>query len=192
MSGMLSPFSVIAAVLYLMVAAAAISALIRSSHQIAWHKAAWIAVAALFVGLALIRVFAVEELARSFLRGVLQNEGAYENRRAVQGPLFAVVFATAAVILAGAVYFVANTVRGGRNVAVITAIGCAAGMMFLMVLRILSLHSVDEVLYGPLKLNWVGDIGMSLAALGCAIRYATIVKAAPPGKDVTLSRSRRR
>ena len=192
MSGMPSAFSVIAAVLYLMVAAAAISALIRSSHQIAWHKAAWIAVAALFVGLALIRVFAVEELARSFLRGVLQNEGAYENRRAVQGPLFAVVFATAAVTLAGAVYFVANTVRGGRNVAVITAIGCAAGMMFLMVLRILSLHSVDEVLYGPLKLNWVGDIGMSLAALGCAIRYATIVKAAPPGKDVTLSRSRRR
>ena len=192
MSGMPSPFSVIAAVLYLIVAAAAISALIRSSHQIAWHKAAWIAVAALFVGLALIRVFAVEELARSFLRCVLQSEGAYESRRAVQAPLFAVVFATAAATLAGAVYFVANTVRGGRNVAVITAMGCAAGMVFLMVLRILSLHSVDEVLYGPLKLNWVGDIGLSLAVLGCAIRYATIVKAAPPGMDVTLSRSRRR
>lgn len=75
--------------------------------------------------------------------------------------------------------------------AVIIAVGCAAGMVFLLLLRILSLHSVDDVLYGPLKLNWVGDVGMSLAVLGCAIRYAKIVSTAPPGRIVTLSRSRR-
>lgn len=193
MTGVPSPLSLIAAILYLVVAVAAIWAMISSlrSRQVMWHTVAWITIAAIFLSLAMMRVFAAEEMARMLLRGLLQSEGAYDKRRIVQGPLFAVVFITAAAILAGFVYFSANHIRGRRNMAAVVAIGGAGGMVFLLLLRIISLHSVDDLLYGPLKLSWIGDIGMTLAVLGSAIRYATVVSLEPPEKGFTAPRGPR-
>lgn len=175
-----SVLSLVAAGLYLFVAAFAMSAfwMASSRQQIVWHRGAWVAIAAIFVILALMRVFGIEELMRVNLRMTLYSEGAYETRRTLQGPLFAIVFLTAAAIAAGFLYFVAKGVRGRRNLAALVAIACTGGMIFLAVLRLVSLHSVDELLYGPLKMNWITDLGLSMAVLGSALRYRQVVSGA--------------
>ena len=49
----------------------------------------------------------------------------------------------------------------------IVAVKDGLSLVFLLLLRIVSLHSVDLLLYGPLKLNWVIDLG------ACAIVLAS-------------------
>lgn len=176
-----SALSLAAAGIYLLVAAAAALALWRAFvlRQTVWHRWTWAIIAMVFVGLALLRIFAVEELLRTDLRMTLYQEGAYDERRSFQGPLFAVVFTIAATGVAGLFYFLVKGVRGRRNIVTLVATGCTAGMIFLLALRLLSLHSVDELLYGPIKLNWFADLGMTVAALVSAVRYFLIVRPAP-------------
>jgi hypothetical protein len=38
-------------------------------------------------------------------------------------------------------------------------------------LRVISLHAIDALLYGPIKLNWVIDLGTSLIVLSAAAYY---------------------
>lgn len=173
-----SLFSLIAAAFYIVVAGAAAMAMARANalQQVAWHKLGWLAIATLFVIFAVMRIFAVEELVRNDLRITLYNQGSYELRRSLQGPLFAAVFIIAAITAAGLFYFTARGVRGRRNIAVLTAVGCTGGMLFLAALRLVSLHSVDQLLYGPLKLNWLADLGLSLAVLAFALRYRMVVR----------------
>jgi hypothetical protein len=52
-------------------------------------------------------------------------------------------------------------------------------MLFLVILRVISLHMIDRLLFGPLKLNWIGDIGASLVVLGAAIYYMKLVRERP-------------
>lgn len=193
MTGGPSALSLAAAGLYLILIVATGLALASAigQRQITWHKIAWAAISAIFFGLVLIRVFTVEELVRTDLREVLLKEGVYEDRRAVQGPLFVLVLAMALAVAAGLLYFVARGVRGRRDIAAIVAIGCTGGMVFLLALRLLSLHSVDELLYGPLKLNWVADLGLSLTVLGSAIRYVSVVRSGSSGKAASPRRSQR-
>jgi len=66
--------------------------------------------------------------------------------------------------------------RGRRNVARLAAVLAACAMLFLMALRAISLHPIDALLYGPLKLNWIVDLGASFLVLGSAIHYTRIVR----------------
>lgn len=52
-------------------------------------------------------------------------------------------------------------------------------MMMLLGLRIVSLHQIDQLLYGPKKLNWLVDIGASLLAMGAAVVYIRVVIGRP-------------
>jgi hypothetical protein len=193
MTGAPSALSLAAAGMYMIVVTAVVLACVRAIalQQVPWHKFAWGAIAALFLGLVLMRIFSVEELVRSELRGKLYTEGVYENRRSLQAPLFVFVFAMATVIAGGLFNFVARGVRGRRNIAAIIAIGCTGGMLFLLALRLVSLHSVDELLYGTFKLNWVADLGLSLIVLGCAVRYVRVVGGGPSGRSASPPRSQR-
>ncbi len=168
-----SMLSLMAACFY---GAVAMSCLIALAHaigrrQITWHALSWGAIAALFLVLIVMRFFALEELLRGELRLVLRVEGAYDDRRALQGPIFAALFIVAATIGAFWLFTVSRRIRGRRNIATMIAIACACGITFLMLLRIVSLHSVDALLYGPLKLNWIIDIGLSAVVLGCGVQY---------------------
>jgi hypothetical protein len=49
-------------------------------------------------------------------------------------------------------------------------------------LRMLSFSMIDKLLYGPFKLNWIGDIGSAVLVGGCALAYCFIV-IAPPGRS---------
>jgi hypothetical protein len=52
-------------------------------------------------------------------------------------------------------------------------------MVMLLGLRIVSLHQIDVLLYGPAKLNWVIDIGASLTVLTAAGFYIRLVSHRP-------------
>ncbi len=73
----------------------------------------------------------------------------------------------------------ARNIRGRRNVARLAGVLASAAMVCLMALRIASLHMTDALLYGPAKLNWVIDIGVSLVVLIAAIYYVQLVRARP-------------
>lgn len=145
-------------------------------RQAAWHAQAWVAIAFMFIVFGVMRVLGVEEMLQSDLRSTLQIDQRYEDRRALQGPLVGVIFTIAAAMGAGLFYYIAKRVRGRRNIATLAALGCTGGMIVLTVLRLISLHSVDALLYGPLKINWIADVGLTLAVLGCAVRYRTVVR----------------
>ena len=106
---------------------------------------------------------------------MLEAQALNENRRSLQGPVIAVVIITFAAMGMLAVYWVSQRISGRRNIAVALAIGACGVMSATIAMRTVSLHALDQLLNGPLKLNWVGDIGASLAVLVAAIMYARIV-----------------
>lgn len=172
-----STFSLIAACFYAAVAASCLLALVPAVRlrQARWHVLGWSAIALLFVMLGVMRVFGVEELLREVLRNLLRSQGAYDHRRELQGPIFAALFVTAAFLGGFWTYCTAQTISGCRNIAAAIAIACGCVLIFLNLLRIVSLHSVDQLLYGPLKLNWFIDLGASAVVLGCGVYYWRVV-----------------
>lgn len=173
-----STLSLVAVGLYIAVAGGALMVWLRAfqQRQAAWHRQAWSIIAVMFVVFGLMRVFGIEDLLQTDLRSALYAENRYEERRVYQGPLFGVVFTVAAVMAAGLSYYISKGVKGRRNVATLVAVGCTGGMIMLTALRLVSLHSVDALLYGPLKINWIADVGLTLSVLGCAVRYRTVVR----------------
>ena len=137
---------------------------------------AWATIAAIFIGLALMRLIGVEEWLRGDLRMMLYAEQSYEKRRDLQKPLVVLIFVIVMSMAGGVVYLLATGAKGRRNIAALTAICCTGGLTFLAALRLVSLHSVDALLYGPVKINWFADLGMTIAVLACAIRYCLIVR----------------
>jgi hypothetical protein len=69
--------------------------------------------------------------------------------------------------------------RGRRNVAVVLAQLGALVVAGTIALRMLSFSMIDKLLYGPFKLNWIGDIGSAVLVGGCALAYSFIVIAPP-------------
>ncbi len=173
-----STLSLVAAVIYLVVAGTAIAAWLAAGwrSQVRWHRVAWGIIAALFVGFAVTRFYGLEDWVRGDLRMMLYADQTYEERRSFQKPLFAIVFMVAAAIVGGLIYFLARGVRGRRNIAALVAIGCTGGLVFLLALRLVSLHSVDALLYGRFKINWFADLGMTAAVWACAVRYCLVVR----------------
>ncbi len=172
-----STFSLIAACLYAAVAASCLLALAPAVRlrQAKWHVLGWSAIALLFFALGAARVFAVEELLREELRFLLRGQGAYDHRREFQGPIFAALFVSAAFFGGFWAYRTSQTITGRRNIAATIGIACAYSLIFLNLLRIVSLHSVDQLLYGPLKLNWLIDLGASAVVLVCGVYYWRVV-----------------
>ena len=85
--------------------------------------------------------------------------------------------ALAASFLIGlyAAYTVAQRIHGRRNIAVGVAATASGVMMVTIAMRIISLHAMDRLLYGPLKLNWIGDVGSSFFVIAAAIYYVMLV-----------------
>lgn len=131
--------------------------------------------AALFAALAILRLLTFEELMRDALREFLFATEAYEDRRRIQGPIVMGI-----IVLAGAagffwIYKRFRAARGRRNIAVIVAQAAGLAMLGLVALRTVSFSAIDSLLFGPLKLNWIGDIGASLLVAGCATYYVWVV-----------------
>lgn len=173
--------SLIAAAFYGVVVASCLLALTVAitRRQPRWHVLGWSALALLFVVLAAMRVFVVEELLREVLRLLLRAEGTYDDRGTLQAPVFAVLFISAAAIGGFLTFHIARTIRGRRNIATMAAITSGGLLVFLLMLRIVSLHSADQLLYGPMKLNWFTDLGSSTVVLATAVYYWRVVTGRP-------------
>lgn len=173
--------SLVGSGLYLVVALACLiaSATAVRGRQQPTHWQTWGMLAVLFGIFAMIRFFNLEDIARSGMRAYLVAEGAYGARRMVQAPLVALALTGAVLIVFALIYRWSRSVRGRRNVARVVAVLAVLAMLLLIALRLASLHAVDALLYGPLKLNWIIDAGASLMVLGVAAYYTKLVRERP-------------
>lgn len=164
--------------LVVLVCLVAASAAVRG-RQLAAHWRSWAMVAVLFGLFALLRIYNVEEAVKGSLREYFRADGSYADRRAVQAPLVAVLLAIFGAVAFALIYRWSRVVRGRRNVARVVAVVAVLAMLLLIALRLASLHAIDGLLYGPLKLNWIIDIGASLTVMGAAAYYVKLVRERP-------------
>lgn len=181
MAGSITFLGLAAIVLYGAVALAAMYACGTAAKlgQATWNRNAWLVLAVLFVVLIALRAVGAEDLIRDAMRTELRSEGNYDARRFVQGLIVSIVLVVVSGIGFYWAYRLSRRSRGRRNQATLAALAAGAVMIFLVVLRIISLHMIDSLLFGPLKLNWVGDIGASLVVLGSAFYYVKLVRKRP-------------
>lgn len=168
--------------IYLAVAAGAAGAAVRTAGDRRRLKG-WLAIAAWFVILASFRFLALEDILRAELREVLQSSGALVSRRMVQWPV-----SIAALVAGGLVCrrLIGRIVRVGpfsRLAALDWALLASAGMLCLLLIRIVSLHALDKLLFspviGPLRINWMIDIGLGAVVLVSAMAFLR----RPPGRQ---------
>ena len=136
-------------------------------------RAIWLAIGGLFVILAASRIFSAEDRVRDLMRAWLNAGVGYQARRTIQGPIAAAVLAASGV--AGIALLLGfRWVRAGARAerALIWATRASAAMMVLVALRLISFHPVDAILYQPLRLNWVFDIGLTAVVGIAALTYA--------------------
>jgi hypothetical protein len=160
-----------AAIVYLATAAACLRAAMMAQgdfHRVN-RRAAWSAVALLFVALAAIRVSGADSFSGSVIRSVLLREGDYELRRRFQAPLAAAIVLIGFVLASVALYRRQGLeARFGRHL--YRALVASAAMLGLVVLRAVSFHATDALLYaGPVHPNWVLDMGLTTVVAACAI-----------------------
>lgn len=162
-----------AAVVYVIVAAAALvaSALAKGRDRAGADWVRWLVIAGFFALLAASRLYGIEEGLRQSLRLALLDEGSYDLRREYQRPLAAAVVVVGAAAGFALAYRIVTGPRGRRAMTIAVAKLATAAMAVLIGLRVVSLHMVDAVLYGPPKLNWLIDMGSSLAVLGAAVVF---------------------
>jgi hypothetical protein len=151
----------------------------RQHRQPVSHWRTWSALALLFAVLIAVRIVGFEEWLRANLREAMRAEGYYRERRNIQAPIVAAIIGITGLFALGFLYRAKRQIAGRRNLARLAAIVAALAMMFLIALRMASLHMIDALLYGPVKLNWVIDLGASLTVIGAALYYRQLVRSRP-------------
>lgn len=130
----------------------------------------------LFIALVGLRLFDLEEVFRTELRSLVRIQEGYADRREWQSALIAIIAGISAIAAFFGFYRAAKIVRGRRDAVIAIALGGAAMMLLLILVRLVSLHSVDQLLYGPLKINWVVDLGLSASIFSLSIYYGFLIR----------------
>lgn len=144
-----------------------------ASFRPAAETRSWAICSIFFVSLQAVRLFSLEESTREFLRNYSRVRGEYEQRAALQEPLVTLV------LLAGVALVVLLWISWPRNSRSqrtrLVRLSQFAILAFapLYALRIISLHSVDQILYagGPLRVNWVLEAALGSIVAGCSALY---------------------
>lgn len=143
----------------------------------------WLAIAAVLLALAVFRLGNGEDLLRQDVRAWAAASNLYADRRMWQAPFAAAVFLGAA--LAGFLMmrrWQKSRVDKGQWALRIALLAVAA-FLPLYAIRLISLHITDVLLYsGPVRLNWILELGICGAVLVCAIFYGESVKRRPAGR----------
>lgn len=139
----------------------------------------WMVAGAFFFVLAVLRASGIEYAITDALREHLYREGAYESRREFQRPLAAGAF----VLICAALYLFylkrpapKAGVRDWSKFWAMIAITVMAGVILM---RLISFHELDRLLYGPVRMNWVLDIGSTLVVAASAVRFGKHRDASP-------------
>lgn len=172
-----SMFSLFAAVVYAGVAIACLfaAAFACRYRQPPTHWKTWAAIALVFLLLAAMRSCGLEEVIRQSFRDLLRLEGVYMERRTYQRWLAGAVILGVCGLFAFGLWWRLRNMRGRRNLAMLAAQASTLAMTMLVGLRFVSLHQIDQLLYGPLKLNWFADLGASLVTLAAAAIYVRLL-----------------
>ena len=174
MAGYPTPLSLAGAAIYLVVSVLCVMAWARSRRPFTGARAGrfgWPAIAALFTVFALSRIFVIEDRFDDFLRGLARENGVYDGRAQWQGPLtvLAIVAIAMLCVLLARVWRSAR--RDPARQTLVMAQFAAVAMIGLFVVRLISFHPIDSLLYGGLRLNWWLDIGLSFV-VGAAAWFA--------------------
>lgn len=180
MSG-ISPFSALAVILYLAAAAVAAQAGLAARKGMRVQDSRfWIAAAALFLCLTASRVLGIEAGLTEDLRAELKQLMLYKDRYEVQGIIASVVIVVAAVFIA--LWLWRRTRTPWRKMElparyrIAGEVACGA-MACLVLLRLVSLHMIDSLLYRGPHLNWLVDVGATLAIIGLSRGYVRALRA---------------
>nr|WP_298925267.1 hypothetical protein [uncultured Erythrobacter sp.] len=173
--------SLLAAGLYALILLSVIFAsyMAVSMQQRSAHVRSWMCIALFFMLLIAARLLDLENIVREELREMLTNDARYGDRRVFQSAIVAAIAVLVGVLGMAWFYKNARSVRGRRNIAVVVGLAASGAMIVLIMLRLVSLHAVDTLLYGPLKLNWVGDLGLSCTVGAAALFYVKTVRQRP-------------
>jgi len=126
----------------------------------------------LFAGLATARVIDLEDRARRALRASVRSEGLYTDRWDFQAVAVAAVVALAGL---GLLLLWLGWEKGWLKTTPRPVLGALVGlvaMVGLIFLRLISLHGVDQVLYGGgLHINGLLEAVLTLGTALCGLRY---------------------
>lgn len=176
-----SIYSLGAAGLYIVVLLVCLmsAAIAGRQRQPAVHRRMWMLIAIAFGAFAIMRIYGFEEQLRDFLRSGLRTEGAYDNRRTIQRFVAFGVVAAVGGLFVWELVRQSRGLRGRSTIALFAAFAALAMMAMLIGLRIVSLHQIDALLYGPARLNWFIDIGATLTVLAAAAIYIRLLSRRP-------------
>ena len=176
-----SILSLFGSVVYLFVLLACSGAAVTAARyrQPPSHARTWLIFTVFFAILAASRLLSAEELLRDYLRDALRASGSYRERREFQAMVAAAILVMVASFAGILLYRWARRLRGRRNVMLLVSSVAVLALLCLIALRLISLHMVDAMLFGPLKLNWVIDLGASFVVLLAAGNYVRLVRARP-------------
>lgn len=172
-----SGLSLAGAVVYLLTAVAAAIAAVSADRRGRGNRdqLAWVLVLLAFVVFSAMRLVAAEEHLRSTLRTALELADARAGRRAIQLPLSLLALTLATLAAFPLVRRIAASGWASQHAARNWALLALLGMLGLIALRIISLHAMDAILFssliGPLRLNWLLDLGFTAVALLAAINF---------------------
>lgn len=146
----------------------------------------WIAVAGVFVLLAVWRLTNGEAVVQDIARTWARNSGVYDDRHSVQVPV-----TLGAVLMIAALVWLARRSSGAGFSG--KALSVSLIMVVFTAVRATSLHAVDALLYesvGPVHINYLIDLG--LTALVAVLALADCRRALVPAPVKRRSSSRRR
>ena len=134
----------------------------------------WLLSAVFFAAMAASRYFELEDVAQAQLRSLISQGGLYGSRWLLQAPFVLLTLAGGALI-AGRMFARWRRARRSRtSLSVLAAQVGVAGYALLVLIRVISLHATDWVLYsGPIHPNWLIDGGLA-ALVGAAASYYTL------------------
>ena len=140
----------------------------------AFHGRVWLIAALVFFAAAISRRFGIEDDLRVWLRGGLRAEHLYQERRDFQSVIASLVIVVAALAgMGGFAVMLRSGVlqrKGPSRIAAVAGLACAS-MVLLIMLRLVSLHLIDVLLFRGPRLNWFIDIGTTAVAAWMATAY---------------------
>jgi len=182
--------SLVACLIYVAVAGTCSLAAIAS--QTSTSRRFWVMGAVFFLALATLRFTGIEAYVTNGLRGWLYEAGTYQDRRDIQRPLAA----GAVVALSGALFFFywkrPKPRAGPREWSKFWGMLGIVAMGGVIAMRLISFHELDRLLYGPIKMNWILDIGSSALVMWAALRFRKLADGGPSGRRPPMVNSSNR